>query len=216
MAFSRLLTINYQLLICYFFFTGSCLLCRPADAPPPHLNPALLNKLAAINSRSNSNNTSPLPALQPPPSQQQHPLESKISAGMKSPGANTTNGPAVPAASIVSSSLQELQVGQQQQQQLHKSKAQFLVDGVCLSEGGMNHLRSMQLDQPRRRVRGKGKNPLGADSLAGQFVSLFQSNSEGFSLQHPEGFQDPLEGISFPPPTEDRSEIRSRIDQSLF
>ena len=34
----------------------------------------------------------------------------------------------------------------------------FVVDGVSLSEGGMNYLRSLQLlDQPRRRCRGKNK-----------------------------------------------------------
>ena len=29
------------------------------------------------------------------------------------------------------------------------------MDGVSFSEGGMNHLRSLQLDQPRRRCRNK-------------------------------------------------------------
>lgn len=50
-------------------------------------------------------------------------------------------------------------------------QAQYLVDGVCLSEGGMNHVRSLQLDQPRRRVRGKGKVPA-TDAEAGIWATI--------------------------------------------
>ena len=58
------------------------------------------------------------------------------------------------------------------------SQSQFLLDGICLSEGGMNYLRSLQMDQPRRRCRAKNK----AQSLESADGDLKDDAEDGDSL----------------------------------
>jgi hypothetical protein len=114
----------------------TCLLCRPSDVPPPHLNPAVIAAKLAM--------ATPSPPKSPmaPSVTPECPANASNSA---SSGVFVNNKP--------------------------KSQAQYVLDGVCLSEGGMNLLRSLQLDQPRRRVRGKGKSQV-TDAEAGIWATI--------------------------------------------
>lgn len=120
----------------------TCLLCRPADQPPPHLNPANAAAMALLHGPATTTNSSGSQSAhrqrQEAQQQSSSPPSSPVSAADDRLG-NAVNGIRPKSSSSSNNS------------------SQFVVDGICLSEGGMNHLRSLQMDQPRRRCRTKNK-----------------------------------------------------------
>ncbi|XP_046637782.1 histone-lysine N-methyltransferase 2C-like isoform X5 [Daphnia pulicaria] len=124
----------------------TCVICRPPDQQPPHLHP--------------SNASAAALALAPPPPSLSVQASASNQAGHRQ---NRQSSSATPPPSPVPGLLQELAGGSLingssnsiRPKSSASSSSQFLVDGVSLSEGGMNHLRSLQLDQPRRRCRNK-------------------------------------------------------------
>lgn len=155
-------------------------MCRPADQQPPHLNPSNSAALAILlNANNNTNNgqqlvvtgsmsaTGNVAGLAGLQSVRQSNMTTSPSPTDTSPismlvaaGSSSAIDDGSEAGRILNGQQQQRPKSSSSSSIVQQSQSQFMVDGVCLSEGGMNHLRSLQLDQPRRRCRAKNKASL--------------------------------------------------------
>ncbi|RZF48821.1 hypothetical protein LSTR_LSTR003201, partial [Laodelphax striatellus] len=107
----------------------NCLLCRPRDVPPPHLSPAVTQARSAA-----ARPTTPEVAI------------SCLMESCKQEQAETTAPPPPPPPPA--------QVQQQQTGGRISSAGNFMVDGVCLSEAGMNQIKALTMEHAPRKKRG--------------------------------------------------------------
>ena len=133
----------------------TCLLCRPADQQPPHLNPLNAAAMALVNNLAEKSEKG-LAVVR------LHHRQELLSSCSSPPSPISTVDDRINGSRPKSSA----------------SQSQFLLDGICLSEGGMNYLRSLQMDQPRRRCRAKNK----AQSLESADGDLKDDAEDGDSL----------------------------------
>ena len=133
----------------------TCVMCRSPDQPPPHLLPANASALAALVLAGQT------PAISAAPT-----ASSLLAAAVKQSSSPT------PSSSPIEEPGNKAQLmngsgGSSRPKSSSSSAAPFVVDGVFLSDTGMNHLRSLQMDQPRRRVRNKNNRNADQDAAEG-------------------------------------------------
>ena len=189
----------------------NCPLCRtPSDPLPAHLQPGNAKALIAMNqafaaaaalangstipskdgrNSSNSNSSSPTPPTTATVGSVTSPTAAAAAAAAAAVAVAAALTTDRPKSSASTSSPSVLALSNLPTTSTTPTSSQlFVVDGVSLSEGGMNHLRSLQLlDQPRRRCRGKNKAQqeqadadglLGAGDVAGLDELLIGSDGQ--------------------------------------